>query len=188
MIKNAFLKKTLLFNLIFFDFILLESSTNRISNFFLEKFFKKKNFLFRLSLFELFPAFKQIIKLFQFLKNKNKKKITYFWAFSEYILEFFQFFFKKLKPNYLLKFQLVFPEVLCTPFSDAYCIKNAIIIDQTLTNHQFFSFFYKRLYLIQFINYLEKTNWYTYNLFADLNDYKKLIFFCIIVRMFLIKV
>ncbi len=187
MIANTFLKKTLLFNLIFFDFILLESSGNRVSNFFLEKYLKKKNFLFRISLFELFPAFKQFIKLFFFLKNSKKKSFIYFWFFSEHTLEFFESFFKKKNFENMTSFHLFFPSILKTTKSKNY-INNVILFDQYLSNHEFFSFLYKRLFLIQYINCFEKFNWYTYNIFADLNDYKKLIFICALCHTLLNKI
>ena len=57
------LRKTLLYNLILFDFILLETSTNKISNFFLEKIKKSKNQIVRLSLPQVVKSFKQFIKL-----------------------------------------------------------------------------------------------------------------------------
>ena len=52
---DSILKKTLFYNLIIFDFILLESSSKKISNFFIEKY-KTNKFLF--SLISLFPLLK----------------------------------------------------------------------------------------------------------------------------------
>lgn len=70
-------KKTLLYNLIIFDFILLESSTNKISNFFLEKVKtstqKGLKTSFRFSLEDTVKSFKRFIRMLTFLKSKKKK-------------------------------------------------------------------------------------------------------------------
>lgn len=191
--KKKLLKKTLLYNLILFDFILLESSTNRISNFFLEKIQKKKNYLIRFSLFDTFLFFKQFIKYIYFLKKqrayKNKKKIIYFWTPLEFILDFFKFFFKKFKPkkrkfkNDLVTFiyDTFFPAV-----KYGFFLKSAIFFDNILSTKKFFSFFFKKLYIVHSINSYEFVNQATYKIFSNVTDYKKLIFFAIILRSLLL--
>ena len=57
------LQKTLFYNLILFDFILLESSSKKISNFFIEKFKVSNVLLAKLPLFPIIKNFKRFILL-----------------------------------------------------------------------------------------------------------------------------
>ena len=72
------LKKTLLYNLILFDFILLESSTKKISNFFIEKLEinipnkKLKKKYLRLPVEEILKSIKRFIRFLYFFKKKKK--------------------------------------------------------------------------------------------------------------------
>lgn len=67
------LNKTLSYNLIMFNFILLEVSTKKISNFFIEKLvlqnLKLKKAQYRVELFGLLIAFKRFIRSFFFYKK-----------------------------------------------------------------------------------------------------------------------
>lgn len=167
------IKKTLIYNLVLFDFILLEVSTNKISNFFIEKL-KNSNFFLRFSVFDIVKSFKQFIKLFTFIKKNIKKKqknIIYFWVNSDYAIDFFKFFFKKYKSTFDTNYSLLFPNITTNLF-----LPTTIIINNLISKNQFYSFFFKNLWLIQSINILHKKNLQIYNLFADFNDYKKFIF------------
>lgn len=63
---------TLLYNLISFDFILIEISGNKISNFFLEKIFLSKLFYFIcLVLFDVLKGFKLFIRILSFLARRT---------------------------------------------------------------------------------------------------------------------
>ena len=167
------LKKTLLYNLIFFDFILLEASTNRISNFFLEKIQRNKKILLRLPTFDLIKSFKQMLKLFNFIKKikKQKKNFVYCWSDSEYIIEFFYSFLRKYQLSCVFLFDLIFPKVKYFNI-----LNSAILFDKVLLKKNFFSFFGKNVWLINSMNYCDNKDYYTYKIFSDLNDYKKLIF------------
>lgn len=77
------LKKTLLYNLIIFDFILLESSTKKISNFFIQKLQLniqkkdlKKKYL-RIPVEETVKSVKRFIRLLYFIKKKKKFNYLY---------------------------------------------------------------------------------------------------------------
>lgn len=183
--KNSVKKKTLLYNLIIFDFILLNSSTIKISNFFLEKVKKKiKNkSLIRTSLFDMLKSFKSFIKLFKYLKKYKKNNILYFWISSEDTIDFLKFFLKRYNLFCHLKFNLFFPKLI-----NRNLLPSSIIINYPLLKSKFLSFFYKSVYLIQSINstYYEE-DFSNYKIFADLDDYKKLIFFSLILSSILKK-
>jgi hypothetical protein len=173
------IKKTLLYNLIIFDFILLNSSTIKISNFFLEKVKKKiKNkSLVRTSLFDLLKSFKQFIKLFKYIKKYKRQTTIYFWVSSEDTIHFLKYFFKRYKLRCNLKFDFFFPELL-----NQNHLASSIIINYPLYKSKFFSFLYKKVYLIQSITSSDSLDFSNYKIISDLDDYKKLIFFSLILR------
>ena len=152
MLSNNNIKKTLIYNLILFDFILLEVSTNKISNFFIEKI-KSSKFILRLSLFDILKSFKQFIKLFTFINKYSKKKNIYFWVNSDYVIDFFSFFFKLYKPNFNTKFSLLLPTII-----QHSSLSSSIIINNFLSKNDFYSFFFKKLWLVQSIHTLNKEN------------------------------
>lgn len=175
--NTSIIKKTLLYNLIIFDFILLDSSTIKISNFFLEKVKKKiKNkSLVRISLFDLLKSFKQFIKLFRYIKKYKKTPIIYYWISSEDTIHFLKCFFKRYKLRCLFNFNFFFPE-----FLGQNRLASSIIINYSLSKAKFFSFLYKKVYLIQSINSIDYLDFSNYKIISDLDDYKKLIFFSLI--------
>ena len=173
-------KKTLIYNLILFDFILLETSSKKISNFFVEKIGKANNTLVRLSIFEIVKSFKQFIKLFSFIKKikKLKKNTIYFWVNSEYLIDFFKFFFKLYKPKFLIKYSILFPSIL-----KSLTLSSSIIINNLISKNEFYSFFFKKIWLLQSVNSINIKDFHTYKLYADLNDYKKLMFLALILNL-----
>ena len=88
-------KKTLLYNIINLDFILLETSAHKISNFFLEKIKRKKNYIIRLVTSDVVKLFKKFLKLFNFIKKFKQLSYSfiYIWLGSDFLFEFFKFFF-----------------------------------------------------------------------------------------------
>lgn len=175
--KTSIIKKTLLYNLIIFDFILLNSSTIKISNFFLEKVKKKiKNkSLVRVSLFDLLKSFKQFIKLFKFIKKYKKKTTIYCWISSEDTIHFLKYFLKRYNLRCNFKFDFFFPKLL-----DQNRLASSLILNYPLSKAKFFSFLYKKIYLIQSINSIDYLDFSNYKIISDLDDYKKLIFFSLI--------
>lgn len=173
--NNKNKKLTLLYNLIIFDFILLESSTVRISNFFIEKVKKQKNLLLRLPIDNIIKSFKQFIKLFNYINNmiliKKKKNTIYFWANSEYIIDFYNLFFKKYNISCSLKFNTNFPAITPKSF-----LSSALIFGHLLSKKNMFSFHHKNLNLIQTITPHNTQDFFTYKILSNLEDYKKLIF------------
>lgn len=184
---NILFKNTLLFNLIIFDFILLESSSKKISNFFIEKVKHQKFLISRISLFPIIKNFKRFIRLLQFLKNISSQSLTkkfsknstptfinffYFWIHSEQNLELLKLLFKKYKLFCFVHLN-TFPPFFKSKFS----LKTSLIFDQYLNLRNFFSFFFKKFYLLQSFNFFQDSPHYTiFKIFADFNDYKKLIF------------
>jgi hypothetical protein len=173
------IKKTLLYNLIIFDFILLESSISKISNFFIEKFdnillssnsFLKKKFL-RVSLTETVKSFKRYIRLFYFLKKKRNKKIITIFS-SDSNLELLKLLFKQYKLTSF--FYLNSTNSILYSFK---FLKSLLFLEQPFNKSNFLSFFFKNFFLLQTINSLEDNLHYnTYKIFASLDDYKKIIF------------
>lgn len=187
--NNLYFKNTLFYNLIIFDFILLESSSKKISNFFIEKV-KNQNFLIsRISLFPIIKNFKRFIRLLQFLKNLStksfeqkslinnykKKQFTnffYFWVHSEQTIDLFKLLFKNYNLSCFLHLN-TFPPF----FKSKFILKTSLIFDQYLTLRNFFSFFFKKFYLLQSFNSFQDSTYYSFfKIFADFNDYKKLTF------------
>jgi hypothetical protein len=185
--NKLLIKKTLFYNLIIFDFILLESSSKKISNFFLDKI-KNKNFIIsRIALFPIVKNFKRYIRLLSFLKNislnslkkkisikkKNKfKNFFFFFVDSEQNLKLLTKLFHKYKLSCFLHFN-IFPPFFKTRFT----LKTIFIFNQCLNLRKFFSFFFKKFYLLHnFNSFQDSAHFTTLKIFADFNDYKKLIF------------
>lgn len=185
------LKKTLFYNLIIFDFILLESSSKKISNFFIEKFQNQKFFISRISLFPLIKNFKRFIRLLQFLKNiskssfENKKSIKVFKKYKHKYINFFYFWLNSEEPLELLKLLFKKYKLLCflnlnlfSPFKKSkFLLKTSFIFDHFLNIRNFFSFFFKKFYLLHTFNsFSDSVRINTLKIFSDFSDYKKLIF------------
>lgn len=185
--KNL-IKNTLFYNLIIFDFILLECSSKKISNFFLEKFKNQKFLISKISLFPLIKNFKRFIRLLQFLKSisvefkKNKKlnklnfykfnNFFYFWIQSETNLELLKLLFKKYKISCFIHLNTFSPF-----FKSKFLLKTSFIFDHFLNLRNFFSFFFKKFYLLHCFNFFQDSKRITtFKIFSDFNDYKKLIF------------
>ncbi len=190
---DSILKKTLFYNLIIFDFILLESSSKKISNFFIEKY-KTNKFLFsRISLFPLLKNFKRFIRLLQFLKYISTKSFEnlniikffnryqfinffYFWMSSEHNLKLLNLLFKKYKLTCFLHLNTFSPFI-----KSKFVLKTSFIFDYFLHLRNFFSFFFKKFYLLHCFNsFQDSTRLTTFKIFSDFNDYKKLIFLSLI--------
>lgn len=190
--KNI-VKNTLFYNLIIFDFILLESSSKKISNFFIEKFKNKTFLISKISLFPLIKNFKRFIRLLQFLKsisieslkkkfflkslkNYNFVNFFYFWVPSETNLELLKLLFNKYKISCFLHLNTFSPFI-----KSKFLLKTSFIFDHFLNLRNFFSFFFKKFYLLHSFNFFQdSTRISTFKIFADFNDYKKLIFLSLI--------
>jgi len=178
--KKKLLKTTLLYNLILFDFILLETSSNRISNFFFNKFQKKKNYLIRLSLYDTFLSFKQYLKLLRYFKKIKHSKFNkiFIWTRIEEVLNFFLSFFKKSRILKVFSFNEDLPIIS----QDYFKSKLILLFDIYLKKSQFFSFFFNKLFFIQSISSKDIFDYSTYKLLSNYNDYKKLIFFALTLK------
>lgn len=198
--SDILIKKTLFYNLIIFDFILLESSSKKISNFFISKFKNQKFLISRISLFPVIKNFKRFIRLLNYLKNisytnfisfKNKKKknkkfqkslktdkkynsinFFYFWVNTEETLDLFLLLFKQYKLLCFVHFNVFSPF-----FKSKFLLKTSLIFDQYITLNNYLSYFFKKIYLLQSFNSFQDSSYInTFKIFADLNDYKKLLF------------
>jgi hypothetical protein len=173
---NNIIENTLFYNLIIFDFILLESSSKKISNFFVEKIKNKKNLIYRISLFSVFKTFKRYIRLLQFLQKKEKyiKIFFYFLYEKEEIFEVLSLLFNQYKLSCFLEFNLFSPL-----FKHKFLrrtIKTTLIFDQYLNLNDFYSFFFKKFYLLYSFNSFLDSSISTFKIVTDLSDYKKLLF------------
>lgn len=173
------IKKTLLYNLIIFDFILLEASTYKISNFFIEKFetsstsnrLLQKKFL-RLSLNEIVKSFKRFIRLLSFLKKIKKKSLITIIANSEQHVELAKILFKQYHLTCLINFNHRSLMSTSSTF-----LKSVLFLEYSFNKSHFLSFFLKNFFLLQTINSFEDNLHYSlYKIFSSLEDYKKLIF------------
>lgn len=173
-------KKTLLYNLIIFDFILLESSTNKISNFFLEKVKtstqKGLKTSFRFSLEDTVKSFKRFIRMLTFLKSKKKKNLFTFINNSEYTLELIFLVFKQFKLNCFFEYSSS-----CAILDSKRYLKSVLLFDFPLTKSNFLFFFFKKIFFLHMFNdYGNNVHYNTYKIFSSLEDYKKIIFLSLI--------
>lgn len=180
-------QKTLFYNLILFDFILLESSSKKISNFFIEKFKISNILLAKIPLFPILKNFKRFIRLLYFLKatvsstnrrralafqNQDSFNFFYILVHSEYILKVFKLLFKQFNLSCIVSLNLFLPFVSINAR-----LKTALIFDYSFSLQNFFSFFLKKFYLLHVFNsFQDNVHFLLYKIFADLSDYKKLIF------------
>lgn len=181
---QVFSKKTLLYNLIFFDFILLESSTQKISNFFIQKletkYFNKgtKKISF-LSIEEVTKSFKRFLRLLKFLKTQNTTHLLTILVNTPEIITLLKSFFKQFKLKNL--FIRLSASGIVSP-SSLYSTHSVIFLDFAFTQAAFLSCFFKNCFLIQAINPVEDGIHYSsYKILADLEDYKKIIFFILLI-------
>lgn len=172
-------KKTLLYNLIIFDFILLESSTKKISNFFLEKVKiitqkKLKNAL-RFSLEDTTKAFKRYIRMLNFLKKKPP--LFTIISISENTLELMYSVFKQFKLTCSFEYSLS-----CAITNSKKNLKSVLLFDFPITQSNFLFFFFKKIFFIHSFNDYEDTVHYNiYKIFSSLEDYKKIIFLSLLI-------
>jgi hypothetical protein len=167
------LKKTLLYNLILFDFILLESSTKKISNFFIEKLEinisnkKLKKKYLRLPVEEILKSIKRFIRFLYFFKKK--KNLITFIGNSDQNTELLKLLFKQFNLTCFINFN---SEFISNKF-----LQGVIFLDYPLSKSKFLSLFFKQIFLLQSINSFENSIHYNiYKIFSALDDYKKIIF------------
>lgn len=175
------LKKTLLYNLILFDFILLESSTKKISNFFIEKvdIFTQKGLrtAFKFSLEDTTKAFKRFIRMLKFLKLKRKKSLFTIIGHSEDTLELIYMLFKQFKLDCFFEYKSS-----CAVLESKKYLKTALTFDFPLTKSNFLFFFFKKIFFVHtFDDYKDTVNYNTYKIFSSLEDYKKIIFLTLLI-------
>jgi hypothetical protein len=108
---NNKIQKSLLYNLIIFDFIFLTNYTKKTSNLVSKKYHvSKKLYIVRLAILELFKSIKRFLRSFQFL-NKWKDKKTQFYICSDnpQHIEFFTDFFENYNLNTTLTISALLP-------------------------------------------------------------------------------
>jgi hypothetical protein len=177
MMMPKILQKTLLYNLIIFDFILLETSTKKISNFFFEKFkiLNLNKYIFQFSVENIIKSFKQYIRFLKFIKTLKKNIIIVVEDTTN--IDFLKLLFKQLKLTCKLYIAPV-KDVLTR--KNYTLLNNVILLESLLTKSLFLSFFYKKIHLIQSINNFNEKNFSNYKIFSLLDDYKKLLFISLI--------
>lgn len=176
-ISEATFQKTLLYNLIIFNFILLESSTKKISNFFIENLSSlslKKNYS-RISLAELVSSFKRFLRSLYFLKKHKKKSLILMYG-SELAVELLKLFFRKNKLDCFIGFNFK------RKSSSSFFSKKLIFLEYPVTQSAILSFFFSKFFLFQAINSFDDAKHFSlYKIFSTLDDQKKLLFFGLII-------
>jgi hypothetical protein len=173
------ISKSLLSNLITFDFVLLTFLNKRSSNNFSVKYkLAKKNYVVRLELLELLKTFKRFIRLFQFMhkffNNANKiKTLLYIWSDNLQSVYLLNLFFKKYKIKFPITIKKDFPH----KFFNFLELKSTLALDYTLNPNNYQSLFMRNFFLVQKINsFNESSNFGSFKIFNSLNVFKKVLF------------
>lgn len=168
--KNT-VKKTLLYNLVLFNFILLEVSTKKICNFFFEKYtnsFSKKKF-FKITTSALLIAFKRLFRFLFFFKRIKKKKLLSFFG-TETIIEILKSVCKQFKHECFLSFN-------SSTVLNSSLLKALIFFDLPITQTKLLAFFFKKNYfLYSFDAFNDSIHFNFFKIFTTLEDQKKIIF------------
>lgn len=181
--KNNF-HCVLLYNLILFNFILLESSTKKISNFFFDKFIIANNNLFltraygRLPTTDLTLTFKRFFLSFYFLKKIQKKILVTFLG-NEEVIGILKPVFRSFKLNCYTRFNNFqrFPLYVSA--------KPILFLEHKFTSSESLAFLFRRFFLQHAINAcIKPQHTILYRIFSTLDDYKKLIFLSLILVSF----
>lgn len=169
--KNTF-QKTLLYNLVLFNFILLEVSTKKICNFFFEKYtnnFSKKK-IFKITTSALLLAFKRLFRFLFFFKRIKKNKLISFFG-TDVILEILKSVCKQFKLECFLSFNSY------AVLNSSSLLKTLIFFDLPITQTKLLAFFFKKNYfLYAFDSFNDSLHFNLFKIFTTLEDQKKIIF------------
>ena len=132
-----------------------------------------------LNVHETLKSVKQFIRVLQFLKHKKNLFLHILMNNKQYS-DLIASFFKDKTPNILIKSFLSKTNVSKKVLPYLIMLSNPLNNDKKI----FKSIKEKNILLISKINSrLEKTNWGTYKIYNDLNDFKKIVFLLVIVDL-----
>jgi len=169
------IQKSLLYNLIIFDFIFLTNYTKKTSNLITKKYHvSKKIYIARLAVLELLKSIKRFLRSFQFLnKWKDKKTLLYICMDNPQYIKFLNILFEKYNLNTTLNISTFLPGLSLKTNE----LKSILILDKFLSNNNYKNLNFYQFFLIQEINSFNNTrNSSTYKVYNNLQDFKKLLF------------
>ena len=168
-------QKSLLYNLIIFDFIFLTNYNKKISNSITKKYFiSKKLSVACLDVLELLKSIKRFLRLYQFLKKwDGKKTLLYICIDNPIYIKFLTVLFKKYNLNINLSITPLLPGLSFRVNE----LKSVLILDKLLSNKNYKNLNFYQFFLVQEINsYNNKNNTGVYKIYNNLYDFKKLLF------------
>lgn len=172
---NNKIQKSLLYNLIIFDFIFLTSYTKKTSNLTTKKYrVSKKLYVVRLAILELLKSIKRFLRSFQFLnKWKDKKSYFYICMDNPQYINFLNILFEKYNLTTALNFSTVLPGSNLKSKE----LKSILVLDKFLSNNNYKNLNFYQFYLVQEINSFNNVNNFgAYKVYNNLDDFKKLLF------------
>lgn len=172
---NNKIQKSLVYNLIIFDFIFLTNHTKKTSNLVVKKHkVSKKLYVVRLAIFELLKSMKRFLRSFQFLnKWKDKKTLFYIYIDNPQYAQFLNVLFKKFNLNISLNISSVLPGASLK----AHELKSILILDKLISNSSYKNLNFYQFFLVQEINSFNNiNNSGAYKVYNNLSDFKKLLF------------
>lgn len=172
---NNSIKKSLLYNLIIFDFIFLTNYTKKTSNFIVQKYNVSKNLcIVRLAILDLLKSLKRFLRSFQFLnKWKDKNVLFHICIDNPQYIKFLNIFFEKYNLNLNLNISTLLPSLNLK----SYELKSILILDKFLVKNNYKNLNFYKFFLVHEINSFNMlNNSGVYKIYNNLNDFKKLLF------------
>jgi hypothetical protein len=172
---NNKIQKSLLYNLIIFDFIFLTNYTKKTSNLVKKKYqISKKLYVVRLAILDLLKSIKRFLRSFQFFnKWKDKNKLFHICIDNPQYIKFLNVLFEKYDLNTTLNISTLLPGVSLKSNE----LKSILILDKFISNNNYKNLNFYQFFLVQEINSFNNVNNSgTYKVYNNLNDFKKLLF------------
>lgn len=172
---NNKIQKSLIYNLIIFDFIFLSNYTKTSSNLISKKYqASKKLHIVRLAIFELLKSIKRFLRSFQFF-NMWDKKVTFLHICIDNLeyINFLNILFEKYKLNTTLNISILLPRVEFKSNE----FKSILILDKLLSINDYKSLSFNQFFLVNEINSFNNVhNCGAYKIYNNVNEFKKLMF------------
>jgi hypothetical protein len=172
---NNKIQKSLLYNLIIFDFIFLTNYTKKTSNLISQKYHvSKKLYIVRLAIFELLKSIKRFLRSFQFLNKWDEKKtLLHICIDNSQYINFLNILFEKYKLNTTLNISTLLPDVSLKSKE----LRSILILDKLLSTNNYKNLNFYQFFLVHEINsFTNLNNSGVYKVYNNLNDFKKLLF------------
>jgi hypothetical protein len=172
---------SLLKGLIESDFLLVNKNLNKKSRFLKSNLNINGSKINYLDSFETLKTLKQFIRILQYLQN-NDKNVIYLVVKNKQFIKIAESFFKNKRFNINI--------------NDSSNIKKSNLENQFLILFDYINnnslllkkLFDKNIYLVNKVNTkFEQNNWGTYKIFNELDDFKKFLFFIVLIELTLNK-